>query len=113
MTTALLDNLFKDVLFFALGVFIFGDQDEIFSRRVEKMKSVLTKRLEVYSNEEKTLVVMLEEEQEQMKKEDDRKRKKIMEKGKKIYAKIFLLLVSFSFSGLTSCTYEYSFTSTY
>jgi len=62
------------------GIFIFGDQDEQFEKRVEGMRSLLMKRLNVYNSEEKTLVVMLEEEKEQLQREDDTKRKKLMEK---------------------------------
>ena len=63
------------------GIFIFGDQDEQFEKRVENMKSLLKQRLDVYDSEERTLMVMLEEEKEQLQREDDSKRKKLMEKG--------------------------------
>ena len=75
------EKLCTEVAMLFLGIFIFGDQDEQFEKRVESMKSLLMKRLNVYNSEEKTLVVMLEEEKEQLQREDDTKRKKLMEKG--------------------------------
>eukprot|EP00794_Sanderia_malayensis_P009830 gene9830-10838_t len=61
------------------GVFIFGEEDRKFEKRIKSLIDLLENRIDEYKDEEKTLVVMLEEEKEQIQKEDEKKRKNQMQ----------------------------------
>ncbi|KAF7666756.1 hypothetical protein LDENG_00093750 [Lucifuga dentata] len=58
------------------GIFTDPESDEAFSSQLEKLRSVMMKRMAVYSVEEKALMVMLEGEQEEERRREREKRQK-------------------------------------